>query len=115
VLGRLDSVIISGGENIAAEALEAQIAMHPAIAQVCVVGVPDAEWGERVTAVVELRKDAAGRDLADRAALEAWTVERISGFLRPKSWLTLNELPVLPSGKLDRRAIAALARTLLSE
>jgi O-succinylbenzoic acid--CoA ligase len=107
VEGRRDNVILSGGENVAAESLEAEIAAQPAIAEACVVGVPDREWGERVVAVVALRKDAADTPIA---ALEAWAAAHLSGIRRPKTWLLLDALPQLASGKLDRRAIRAHAR-----
>ncbi len=110
VLGRRDSVILSGGENVAAESIEAELAQHPQVRALCVVGVPDPEWGERVIAVVELR---SGNENPERALaeLESFALTRLSGFRRPKLWLVRDELPLLPSGKLDRRAISAWARS----
>ena len=107
VFGRRDSVILTGGENVAAEAVEADLAEHPAIRALCVVGVPHDEWGELVTAVVDLGAHASEATLR---AIEHWARARLTGFRCPKRWLLRAELPHLPSGKLDRRAIAAWAR-----
>lgn len=108
VHGRLDNVILTGGENVSAEAVEALLLEHPDVENACVVGVPDAEWGELVTAVVQLRARDAGK--AKLATLAAWAKEHLSSVVRPKRWLERSELPLLPSGKLDRAAIARDAR-----
>ena len=52
MLGRLDDVVVSGGVNVPLPAVSRRLAAHPGVDQVEVVGVPDAEWGQRVTAFV---------------------------------------------------------------
>ncbi len=72
VLGRVDSVIISGGVNVPAEAVEAMIARHPDVVSTVVVGVPDPEWGERVTAVVQARRTLDLAEVRDLVEPRAW-------------------------------------------
>ena len=57
--GRADDTIIRGGENIAPAEIEEVLLTHPAVAEVCVVGVPDDEWGQRIAAAVVLRPGRA--------------------------------------------------------
>ncbi len=72
VIGRSSDLIISGGENVAPELVEAVVAAHPAVADVAVVGRPDAEWGELVTAIV-VAKDG-----------QAVSAEQLIEFCRPE-------------------------------
>ena len=55
ILGRADDVVISGGVKVPPPAVERMLTTHPSVAAVCVVGVPDPEWGERVVAAVTVR------------------------------------------------------------
>src|SRR5262249_29505898 len=57
--GRADDTIIRGGENIAPSEIEEVLGAHPAVADTCVVGIPDDEWGQRLCAVVVLEPDVA--------------------------------------------------------
>jgi O-succinylbenzoic acid--CoA ligase len=99
VLGRVDDVVITGGENVAPAAVEAALSSHPSVVEVCVVGVPDPEWGSRVVAAVVLRSP-----LTLEAARE-WVAERVSRVAAPRELRVLDALPLLPSGKVDRRAL----------
>src|SRR5262249_25966879 len=81
IVGRARDVIRSGGETIAPPEVEHALASHPAFAEVAVVGVPDAEWGEIVTAVVVLRPGAAAPDVD---ALRAHCANRLAGFKQPR-------------------------------
>ena len=65
--GRSDDTIIRGGENIAPAEIEEVLLAHDAVAEVCVVGVPDEEWGQRIVAAVVLREgeDASADDLRE--------------------------------------------------
>jgi o-succinylbenzoate---CoA ligase len=101
VLGRRDDVIVSGGVKIALSAIEEALRRHPGFAQVAVVAVPDARWGERPVAV------AAGPEVDDTAAVVAVAAE-LGPVARPEQIVRVEELPTLPSGKLDRREIARL-------
>ena len=99
VLGRVDDVVVTGGAKVAPGVVEARLRTHPAVVEVAVVGVPDVEWGQRVVAVVVLRSPL---DL-DAAR------EHVSGPLpraaAPRELRVVDALPLLPSGKLDRRAL----------
>lgn len=107
VLGRVDDVIVTGGVNVAPAAVEAVAALTPGVGEVCVVGVPDPEWGRAVVAVLtapgtqrsseELAVDVARRvaDSLGRAAV-------------PRRVVVVPELPRRGPGKVDRRAVARL-------
>ena len=112
-LGRLDAdgflylsdrradLILSGGVNLYPAEIEAVLAAHPDVAEVAVVGVPDADMGERVHAVIVPRPGAA----PDVPALEAWCRDRLAGPKRPRSWEFAAELPRSEAGKLLRRLL----------
>lgn len=106
VLGRADDVIVTGGEKVVAGALAAAVLRHPDVADALVVGVPDAEWGERVVAVVQ---PAADRPAPGVDALREFLTGELPGWSLPRSVVTVAELPRLPSGKPDRLAVRALA------
>ncbi|HEY6635144.1 MAG TPA: AMP-binding protein [Acidimicrobiia bacterium] len=98
VLGRADTMIVTGGENVAPEPVEAEIRRHPDVIDVVVVGVPDPEWGEIVTCFYVGSPD--GDDLA------SWAAERLAGFMVPKRWTRLESIPRTHLGKPDRRALS---------
>ncbi len=98
---RRADLILSGGVNLYPAEIEAVLAGHPDIAEVAVVGVPDAEMGERVHAVIVPR---AGVE-PEIAGLEAWCRERLAGPKRPRSWEFVAELPRSEAGKLLRRLL----------
>ena len=106
---RSKDVIISGGTNIYPREVEEALLTHPAIAEVSVVGAPDAEWGEIVVACVTLKPGAR----LDEAALDAHCLARIARFKRPKLYLDLADLPKNNYGKVlktELRTIVAQAR-----
>ena len=97
-------MIISGGANIYPAEIEAEIIMHPKVADVAVFGIPDPDWGEQVKAVVEpLPGAVAGDELAAEilAALDG----RLARMKWPKSIDFTDELPRDPSGKLLKRKL----------
>jgi fatty-acyl-CoA synthase len=92
-------MIISGGVNIYPQEIEDQLALHPAVQDVAVIGVPDAEMGESVLAVVHASPDAVpGEELADE--LRAFLRGRIAGFKVPRAFDFVDDLPRTPTGKL---------------
>ncbi len=101
VLGRDDDVIVSGGEKVSPAAVEAALADHPSVADVAVVGVPDAEWGARVVAVAVLHPGAT-LTLEQARAQVAAIVSRVAA---PRELRLTRALPLLPSGKIDRGAL----------
>ena len=92
-------MIISGGVNIYPQEIEDQLAMHPAVHDVAVIGVPDEEMGESVFAVVQPAPGVdAGPALAEE--LTSFLRERIAGFKVPRGFDFVDELPRTPTGKL---------------
>jgi 2-furoate---CoA ligase len=100
IVGRVDDMIISGGENIHPAEVEAVLAAHPSVEEAAVVGVPDERWGERVVAFV-VGSDA-GEDELDRHCKES---SELAPFKRPREYRFVDELPKSPAGKLLRRAL----------
>jgi O-succinylbenzoic acid--CoA ligase len=106
VLGRMDETVISGGVNVPLPAVEDAVRRAPGVAAAAVVGVPDAEWGTRVVAAV-VPADGVSVDLPGvRDAVEAAGLTRTWA---PRQLLALDELPMLPAGKVDRERLRRLA------
>ena len=104
ILGRLDDVIVTGGEKVHPQAVEAVLAATPGVRAACAFAVPDARWGHVVAAALAVGDLAA----FDRAgALARWHAA-LPAYARPRRLALAAALPLLPSGKLDRRAIASL-------
>ena len=98
---RVKDMIVSGGENVYPIEVESALAEHPDVADVAVIGVPDAKWGETVKAVVVRRE---GSSLTEDELL-SWAKERVAGFKRPRSIDFAEELPRNPTGKLLKRVL----------
>jgi O-succinylbenzoic acid--CoA ligase len=109
VLGRIDDVIVTGGENVAAGEVAAVLQRHPGIAEVEVVGVPDERWGSRVVAVV-VCPAPPGPSLAE---LRDWCRRALPPAAIPHGLVVVAAMPQLSSGKPDRLAIARLAESAL--
>jgi long-chain acyl-CoA synthetase len=102
--GRQSDLIISGGVNIYPAEIEAEIIVHPQVADVAVFGIPDEDWGEQVKAVVQPVDGAAGGpELA--AGILASLDGRLARLKWPKSIDFIEEMPRDPSGKLLRRRL----------
>lgn len=105
VAGRKADIIIRGGKNISAGAVEAEVAAHPGVAQVAAVAVPDKTFGERVCAAVILREPGSALTVRD---LSAFLAERgVSREYFPEYVVVLDELPVSMGGKIARNALRA--------
>jgi acyl-CoA synthetase (AMP-forming)/AMP-acid ligase II len=97
-------MIISGGVNIYPQEIENVLALHPKVLDVAVIGVPHAEMGEQVKAVVQLRAGIAPSDeLADE--IIGYVRERIAHYKAPKSVDFVDELPRTATGKLVKRVL----------
>ena len=107
VLGRADGAILSGGATVDPAAVEAALTAIPGIDAACVFGLPDAEWGERVAAAVVL----TGTGLP--AGLAGDLRRRLAPHELPRGIAVLADLPLGPSGKLDRAETARRAAGLL--
>ncbi len=103
VEGRMDDVIVRGGENMSPGEIEEVILDHPAVADVAVIGVPDVEWGEAVVAVVVARHgvEVSSDDLA------AWAGARLRSARTPQRFVFRDELPHNETGKVLRRVLRA--------
>jgi acyl-CoA synthetase (AMP-forming)/AMP-acid ligase II len=117
-VGRLDSdgfltltdrskdMIISGGSNIYPREVEEVLLAHPAVRETSVVGATDPEWGEIVVACIVLNDGANASDVE----LDAWCLDRIARFKRPKRYLRLPELPKNNYGKVLKTELRETVR-----
>ena len=97
IVDRVKDMIITGGENVYSAEVEEALYSHPAVAECAVIGIPDAQWGERVHAVVRCKP---GQE-ADEASLIAHCRARIAGFKLPRSiGFTDESLPLSGAGKI---------------
>ncbi len=103
ISGRLKELVHVGGFNVFPAEVEAVLALHPDVVQAAVVGVRDERMGEALRAYVVPRPGSA----LTAAALLGFARGRIAGYKLPYAITFLSELPLLPSGKPDRRALAA--------
>jgi len=102
VTGRVDDMIVSGGENVSPVEIESILSLHPAVAEVAVAGVPDERWGQRITAFVK-RSGAIEADL-----LDAWCRRSsLADYKRPREYVFVAEIPKSPVGKVLRRLLVA--------
>lgn len=100
--GRRDDLIITGGENVWPQTVEAALADHPAVAEVAVTGEVDLEWGQRIVAWVVPVDPARAPTLE---ILRAHVRCRLPAFMAPKELLVLREMPRTTSGKVSKRAL----------
>ncbi|MGR6966149.1 o-succinylbenzoate--CoA ligase [Geodermatophilus sp. URMC 61] len=103
VHGRLDDVVVTGGVNVAPQAVEAVLRQHPDVVDAVVFGRPDDEWGQRVVAAVVPARGVT----PDLAALRPWVAERLGGPAAPRELHRIDAVPTLHTGKPDRRGVAA--------
>ncbi len=101
VVDRKKNMFISGGENVYPAEVEKFLYSHPAIKEVCVIGVPDDKWGEVGKAFVVLKKKSAETEESIRAFCKG----RIAGYKTPKHVAFVDELPKNAAGKIDRKSL----------
>jgi acyl-CoA synthetase (AMP-forming)/AMP-acid ligase II len=101
IVDRKKEMLVSGGFNVYPSEVESVLAQHPAVYEVCVVGVPDEHWGEAVKAVVVLRDGAH----ADDGDLMDFCRGRLADFKRPRSVDFVPHLPKNANGKLSRKDV----------
>ena len=102
VTGRVDDMIITGGENVSPVEIESCLSLHPAVSEVAVAGLPDPRWGKIVAAFIK-RRAPVDPDTLD-------TFCRTSGlasFKRPRRYIFVHAIPKSPVGKLLRRKLVA--------
>jgi 2-furoate---CoA ligase len=102
VTGRVDDMIITGGENVFPGEIESVLSLHPAVAEVVVVGLPDERWGQRIVGFVKRAGAVTAADLEDWCRRSS-----LADFKRPRAFVFVTELPKSPVGKLLRRKLVA--------
>ncbi len=101
IVDRKKDMIITGGENVYSREVEEVLYAHPGVSEAAVIGLPDATWGERVTAVVTRR---AGADVTE-ADIISLCRDRLAGFKTPRRVEFVDELPKNVSGKILKREL----------
>ena len=104
VVDRKKDMIVTGGVNVYTKEVETVLYQHSAVREAAVYGVPDDNWGERVTAAISLREGAT----VSASELIGFCREHLAGFKLPKHIVFLDELPKNPSGKILKRELRAL-------
>jgi malonyl-CoA/methylmalonyl-CoA synthetase len=105
ILGRTSvDILKSGGHKLSALEIEETLRMHPMIAECAVVGVPDAEWGERVGAALVLKEGCA----LDLVSLRLWCREKMANYKLPTRLLVVEALARNAMGKIMKPAVSAL-------
>ncbi len=104
--GRMDDVIVRGGENMSPGEIEDVLLTHVGIQDACVIGIPDEQWGEAVAAVVVTRKNAE----PSAAELQQWVKDRLRSSRTPERVEFWEELPYNETGKLLRRKVREALR-----
>jgi fatty-acyl-CoA synthase len=108
IVGRKKDMIISGGENVYPLEVEHVLEGHPEISEVAVVGLPDAKWGERVTAVIV---PVPGCMLTPEE-LKGYCASRLARYKIPKTFHFADDLPKTSVGKIDKKQIVCMATQL---
>ena len=101
VLGRVDDMVISGGENIYPEEIEDLLAKCALVRGVSVIGMADARWGQKIVAFIEPADESANAEALDAYCLDSG----LARFKRPKDYVFIKEIPRSASGKLLRRRL----------
>jgi acyl-CoA synthetase (AMP-forming)/AMP-acid ligase II len=107
--GRKKEIIIRGGSNISPLEVEEVLDDHPAVHLSCVVGLPDRHLGQVVAAYVALRLDVSPRPTAEE--LRQFVAQRIAAYKVPEHITIMEELPLSPTGKVDRKRLHAKVLT----
>jgi malonyl-CoA/methylmalonyl-CoA synthetase len=109
LLGRTSvDIIKTGGYKVSALEIEEVLRTHPAIAECAVVGVEDPDWGERVSAALELRPSVATLSLEE---LQQWAKERLAPYKIPRAVRTVTSLPRNAMGKVVKPEVTMLFKT----
>ena len=101
IVDRLKDMIITGGENVYPREIEEALFTHPKVQECTVIGLPDKEWGEKVTAMVIPKPDEA----FDAGELKSYLKTRLSRFKVPKEFHIIDQLPKSPAGKILKRVV----------
>jgi O-succinylbenzoic acid--CoA ligase len=102
VVQRRSDVINTGGENVYPAEVETVLAQYPGVAQACVVGIDDAEWGQLVVAMVAPKP----KENLDKKQLERFCRQKLASYKLPREFVFVSRLPQTASGKIHRQAVA---------
>lgn len=111
VVDRKKDMIKTGGENVASLEVEEVLYQHPSVNEVSVIGVPHPEWIEAVTAIIVAKPNQT----VDENDLREFCKQRLAGFKVPKFFVTTNELPRNPSGKILKRELREIYKDLAAK
>jgi long-chain acyl-CoA synthetase len=112
IVDRKKDMVLRGGFNVYPREVEEVLARHPAVAQVAVIGLPDATYGEEVCAVVKLADDGTGRPVTEVTdEVIAWSRDHLAGHKYPRIVQVVEEFPLGPSGKVLKRELVARYRS----
>ena len=103
VTGRVDDMIITGGENVSPVEIESCLSLHPAVSEVAVVGLPDERWGKIVAAFIKRRRAVEPATSSTSSAAPPG----LANFKRPRRYVFVDAIPKSPVGKLLRRKLVA--------
>jgi long-chain acyl-CoA synthetase len=106
IVDRLKDMIISGGENVYSLEVEDVLYKHPDVEECAIVGVPHREWGEMVAAYIKPRAGAA----IDEKEVKAFLKSRLSAYKVPKAFLSVDDFPRSPAGKILKRELRNLIK-----
>ncbi|MBZ0309310.1 MAG: o-succinylbenzoate--CoA ligase [Anaerolineae bacterium] len=102
IVQRRSDLILSGGENIYPSEVEQVLRQHPAVAEVCVVGLEHPEWGQQVAAAIVLKTPASEEEIL------TFSRAFLAGYKQPRRLLFVESLPQTASGKVQRQAVMEL-------
>lgn len=102
VTGRVDDLIVTGGENVSPVEIESCLSLHPAVLEVAVVGLPDERWGKIVAAFIKRAAPVEAEELNAFCQTSG-----LANFKRPRRFVFVEEVPKSPVGKLLRRQLVA--------
>jgi 2-furoate---CoA ligase len=102
VTGRVDDMIITGGENVSPAEIESCLSLHPAVSECAVVGLPDERWGKAVTAFIKRTDPVTPENLDAHCKASG-----LANFKRPRRYEFVADIPKSPVGKLLRRFLVA--------
>jgi o-succinylbenzoate---CoA ligase len=104
IVGRNSDKIITGGENVFPAEVEAAIQSTNLVADICIIGLPDRDWGQAVTAIY-----VPANSEVTTQALQAKIEDKLSKFKRPKYWVVIEQLPRNSQGKVNREKLQEIA------
>ena len=107
IMGRSSTKIITGGENVFPEEVEAALLTIDGVREACVVGLPCDRWGQQICALVVMPSPTLLKDLPDLLS------PLVAPYKRPKQWVLVQAIPRTPQGKISRSQALALAQQIL--